>query len=124
MPYPEHKTLPPDWETFKKTLHQKRIESSPYVMCSFYEGFHVIQIQGKKSKEYFFGSYFNGKYCGHIYMGSKYSQLDAAKICEYYMPKQFSEIDEYSEKHEENMWYFVPPMSQYAWIFNRVLTKI
>lgn len=125
MPFPEHDILPADKDSWlAKAVDQKLLEFTPYSFCSFYKGFTVLQIQGIQSKEYFFGNYFNGKYCGCIYPGEKFSQLQAAKICEIYMPKTLEELEDYKLKYCEEIWYINFPISQYAWIYNRVLTEV
>jgi hypothetical protein len=124
MIFPEHNILPADKDSWlSKEVNQKLIEFTPFAMCSFYEGFQVLQIQGIESQEYFFGNYFNGEYKGYIYLGTKFSQLDAAKVCELYMPKKWDEIFEYFKKYGDKIYYSKYPDSQYAWIFKKILKK-
>lgn len=125
MSYPEHKSILSDPESWLwKALDQKLIEFTPYAMCSFYKGFNVIQMYGLESKEYFFGNYFNGKYCGCIYSGTVFSQVEAARLCDAYMPKDFSELKRARIENCEKVSYDVFPASQYAWIYDRVISKI
>ncbi|WP_278380964.1 hypothetical protein [Chryseobacterium arthrosphaerae] len=125
MSYPEHNIVPADQDSwFGKALEQKLIEFTPYTLCSFYKGFTVLQMYGEESKEYFFGNYFNGKYCGYIYVGNVFSQLEAASVCEQLMPKDLSELKKCIIENCEKVSYSHFPMSQYAWIYDRVISKI
>ena len=125
MSFPDHKILPADKSSWlSAALEQKLLEFSPYTICEFYQGFDVLQLYGNESKEYIFGNYFNGKYCGYIYLGDKYSLEEVSKICEIYMPKNWKDVSEYHLKFSSEIWYNKLKPSQYAWIFNKVLQKI
>lgn len=123
--FPEHNILPADQDSwFSKSIEQKLLEFTPYSMCSFYAGFTILQVYGEESKEYFFGNYFNGEYCGCIYSGDKFTHLEVAKICEVFMPKKIEDLKQYIIDFGDKVWYYQPPLEQYAWIFNRVLIKL
>ena len=125
MSFPDHKILPADKSSWlSAAFEQKKIEFSPFKICSFYSELEVIQIQGEESKEYFFGNYYQGKYCGHIYFGDKYNQVQAAKICDVYMPPELSQLNEFAKKYGGVVWYCRYDPSQYAWIFDKILQKI
>lgn len=125
MSFPENKILPADNDSWiSKGLEQKLLQFTPYQICSFYTDFQVVQIQGEESKEYFFGNYYQGKYCGHIYFGDKFDQIQAAKICEVYMPKKLTDLTEYAQKYSGVVWYCRYQTTQYAWIFDKILQKI
>lgn len=125
MPFPNDKNLAADKDSWlAKAVDQKLLESTSYSICSFYEGFTVLQIFGEESKEYFFGNYFNGRYCGHIYMGRKFTQVEVAAACNIYMPPELKDLHEYELKFGDKVWYHVYTEDQYAWIFNQVVTKV
>lgn len=81
-------------------------------------------MYGEESKEYFFGNYFNGKYCGYIYAGNVFTQLEAARVCEKLMPKDLSDLQDYIIENCEKVSYSQFPTSQYAWIYDRILSEI
>ncbi|WP_312390854.1 hypothetical protein [Chryseobacterium sp.] len=125
MEFPEHNILPADQESWLgKALEQKLIEFTPYTLCSFYKGFTVLQMYGEESKEYFFGNYFNGIYCGYIYCGDKFTQLEAARICDAYMPKDIRELRKCAVEFCEKVSFYQFPTTQYAWIYDRVISKV
>ena len=124
MPFPKNQLLPNTENPLLSDMLQKRIGFSPLVLCEFYEGFEVLQIQGNESKEYFFGNYFNGKYCGHIYFGEKYTQIEAAKLCNKFMPKNWDQIQQYVNDYGSEVWYWKFHQSQYAFLLQNVLQKI
>ncbi len=125
MEYPEHNILPAgECSWLGKAIDQKLLEFTPYTLCSFYKGFTVLQMRGEESKEYFFGNYFNGKYCGHIYCGEQFSQIEAAEICQAFMPKDIQELKECVINFCDKVSYFLFPQSQYAWIYDRVISEV
>ena len=125
MSYPEHKILHADKDSWlSKACDQRLIEFTPYALCSFYKGFNVIQMYGLESKEYFFGNYFNGKYCGCIYSGTAFTQVEAARLCDAYMPKNYQDLNKSRIEFCEKVSFDEIPISQYAWIYDRVLTKM
>lgn len=125
MKFPEHKIIPADQESWiGKAIEHKLLEFTPFTICSFYKGFTVLQMYGEESKEYFFGNYFNGKYCGYIYAGNVFTQLEAARVCEKLMPKDLSDLQDYIIENCEKVSYSQFPMSQYAWIYDRILSEI
>ncbi|MDV3662462.1 hypothetical protein CMU51_00105 [Elizabethkingia anophelis] len=83
----------------------------------------VLQLQSDKTKEYVFGTYFKGRLVGITYFGSLYSEKDLAVIQEKYMPKTWDEIEDYVD-NADGIWYWKYDRSQYAWIYNRILTKV
>lgn len=122
--FPKNNLLPNSENPMLKMLHQKSIGFSPLVFCEFYQGFQVLQIQGIKTGEYIFGNYFNGEYCGHIYLGTDLNQTEVAKKCEKFMPKKWSEINEYVIKHCEKIHYWKFHPTQYAFVLENVLQKL
>ncbi len=125
MEFPEHNIIPAGQESwFGKAVEQKLLEFTPFTICSFYKGFTVLQMYGEESKEYFFGNYFNGKYCGCIYAGNVFTQLEAARVCEKLMPKNISELKNYIIENSEKVSYTHFPMTQYAWIYDRIISEI
>lgn len=125
MPFPKTKSAP-GIENQKKALanlQPKKQGEVPIAMCEFFEGFEVLQTQGISSGEYIWGIYFSNQYCGHVYFGEKWTQKDVAQICADIMPPHWNQIDEYVDLKSEKAWYHKMHPSQYAWIYERVITK-
>jgi len=125
MPFPKTKSAP-GIENQKKALANLRPKKQgdvPLFICEFFEGFEVLQAQGIESQEYIFGIYFSGMRCGHVYFGEKWTQKEAAQICADIMPPTWNQIDEYVNLKSEKAWYWKMHASQYAWVYERVITK-
>lgn len=124
MPFPKHNIIP-EGENNKlfSEIEIKKIGFSPIAICSFFEGIQVLQVQSNKNKETLFGLYFNNILVGHVYDGKRYKEEEVLEIKTKYFPKKWSNIEEYSNTIE-GIWYCKFPIDQYAWIYQRVLTKI
>lgn len=122
MSYPTNQTNK-TYGRFPTYIDQKLLEFKPYAICSAYQGFEVVQIQGIESKEFFFGNYFNGKFTGYIYCGEMFTQKEAFLVCQEYLPDHLEDLDEYDEIYRDKIWYLKLPSSQYAWICEKVLLK-
>lgn len=124
MSFPKHNILPAaeDNPLFKE-LHQKRIGFSPLVFCEFFQGMDVLQIQSEKTKEYIFALYFSGNLIGHAYFGNMYSDADIIKIKQKFFPRTWDEIENYV-KNTSDVWYYKFAPEQYAFVFDKLLTKI
>lgn len=124
MPFPKTKTKQnPDLQkTALQGLQIKKQNEFPLFMCEFFEGFEVLQTQGHESKEYIWGIYFSNQYCGHIYFGEKYTATQVARICIGIMPPHWDQIEEYVNT-KGDIWYTKMHPSQYAWIYERVITQ-
>lgn len=124
MPFPKS-PLHNDPADMLRSLHgtgQKLICFNPMFFCEFFEGMDVLQVYGEESKEYIFGLYFSGKYCGHVYFGEKFTQEKLAEICSVLMPPTWDKIQEYVNNCA-GVWYYKYDQSQYAWIYEKVITK-
>lgn len=105
-------------------IDQQLLEFQPQVICTAYQGFEVLQIQGLDSKEYWFGNYFKGKYCGYIYWGDKFTHKQSFVVCKEYMPPHLDLLDEYDEKYGHKIWYKKIDTAEYAWLCEKLLVKI
>ncbi|HAY3533748.1 hypothetical protein [Elizabethkingia anophelis] len=129
MSFPKHNVIPDkDIErtivnSHHKACNQYKLEFHPFSICEFFVDMDVLQLQSDKTKEYVFGSYFKGRLVGITYFGSLYSEKDLALIQEKYMPKTWDEIEDYVD-NSDGIWYWKYHRSQYAWIYNRILTKV
>ncbi|PIE50736.1 MAG: hypothetical protein CSA38_01860 [Flavobacteriales bacterium] len=108
---------------FFEEMKQKQIGFSPLVICSFFEGFDVLQVYSEISKEYVYAIYWAEKLVGHIYMGEMYSDYDIIKISEKIFPPNLSDLDNYINK-AKGIWYHKYPNNHYAFILDKVLKKI
>lgn len=125
MPFPKQKTTR-DRKTSAQALaglEPKKQEDFPLFMCEFFEGFDVLQTQGIESGEYIFGLYFSGKYCGHVYFGDRWTHADAARICADIMPASWQQVHDYVKEKGHKVWYHKMAPSQYAWVYEKVITK-
>lgn len=102
---------------------QKRIDFSPFNICEFFTDMEVLQIFGEETKEYVFGLYKSGLLIGTAYFGSLYSDKDLLQIKREFIPEKWDDIPNYV-KEKSGVWYYKFHQSQYAWIYDRVLTKI
>ncbi|WP_018676098.1 hypothetical protein [Riemerella columbina] len=101
----------------------KMIGLVPLSICEFFSEMYVIQLQSRETKEYIYGIYLNNKLVGHCYFGTKYTYTHQLKIINEYMPPEYDQAKEYSLKHS-NIWYSYFAPEQYAWIYQKVITKI
>lgn len=102
---------------------QKRIDFSPFNICEFFIDMEVLQIYGEETKEYVFGLYKCGRLIGTAYFGDLYTDKDLYLIKRDYIPEKWDDINEYV-KEKEGVWYCTFHQSQYAWIYDRILTKV
>lgn len=107
----------------QEACERKQIEFRPLSICEFFTDMDVLQIRGEESGELVFGIYFGGRLVGHVYLGDLYSHKQLIYIVENFLPKHWNEIDEYARTTSE-VWYAKFDPSQYAWIYERILTKI
>lgn len=123
--FPNHNILPADEDSWlTKAMNQKLIEFTPNSFCSFYKNFEVLQIQGLETGEYIFGNYHNGKYTGYIYIGNRYTHEEASEVSRCFMPTTIDLLEEYRLKFCEKINYYKFEVDQYAWIFQRALSKV
>lgn len=98
--------------------------AAPMFFCEFFQGMEVLQMRGNKSKESIFGIYWSGRLVGHCYFGEIYTVADLIKLVGTYMPPTIEELKEYDLKYGSDIWYCKFHPSQYAWIYDRVITLI
>ena len=124
MNFPKHQIALESKNKLLQELHQKRIGFSPFVFCEFFQGMNVLQVYGHNSGEYTFGLYDSaGNYIGHVYFGTKYDQVEIARICVQYMPPNYNQVFEYI-KNNEDATYMKFDNSSYAFVLEKVLKKI
>lgn len=114
-------------EDAMKVLQDKTIRQigfSPMFFCEFFQGMEVLQMRGNESKEYIFGIYWSRRLVGHCYFGERYTVADLIKLVGTYMPPTIEELKEYDLKYGSDIWYCKFHPSQYAWIYDRVITPI
>ncbi len=125
MPFPKTKSkqTPEAQKAALQGLQIKKQQDFPLFMCEFFEGFEVLQTQGIESKEYIWGIYFGNKYCGHIYLGDRWTPTGIAQICKKVMPPTWNEIDDYVFERFGKTWYWKMHPDQYSWIYEKVIVQ-
>lgn len=101
----------------------KMIGFTPMAFCDFFENLNVIQTYSEKHKEYIQGIYFQGKLVGHIYLGSKYTDLQILEIVEKKMPKEYDQMLDYV-KDNANISYCKYDHSHYAFVYENIIKKV
>lgn len=128
-PFPKQNIIrDPERETKISSDHwqaqaQKRIDFSPFNICEFFTDMEVLQIFGEATKEYVYALYKGGHLVGTAYFGTLYKDKDLLNIKKEFIPEKLDDIGKYV-KEKSGVWYAKFHQSQYAWIYDRVLTKV
>ncbi|WP_300685499.1 hypothetical protein [Chryseobacterium sp.] len=113
-PFPKHKILQEP---------QKRIDFCPILICEFFTDMEVLQVFGEETKEYIFGLYKSGLLIGTAYFGNLYNDKDLLQIKREFIPEKLDDVQKYV-KEKSGVWYSKFHQSQYAWISDRIITKV
>lgn len=129
MNFPQHNIIPDNelvrdlWDEHLRACSQKRIGFQPFAICDFFTDMQVLQVYSERRKEAVYGIYLNRKNCGMIYTGEKYSEADLQQIKADFIPEFWDDIDLYI-REKSGIWYQRFPLSHFAWIYDRILTKV
>lgn len=126
MSFPKHHIITDDDIALQNLQgkEMRRIDFAPMFFCEFFQGMEIIQMQGKASKEYIFGIYWSGRLVGHCYFEDTYTLEEIAQRVKAYMPPSLNQLKKFVKKYSDDIWYHKFDVSQYAWIYDRVVTRV
>ncbi len=113
--FPKHHIIRDPQNPIWNEIEQKKLEYSPLVMCSFFQGMDVLQLYGLESKEYIYGVYFAGRLRGTLYFGDLCTEEQIFEIKRDYFPENWEDIYEYV-KEKSDVWYCKLDPSNYAFV--------